>query len=371
MRRLWTTLTCGALLASAFAGGCSSGTGDATADPASQSDAGRDEVEALPVEVATLGRGSISASLNASANLEAECAMQVYARTEGLVRELYVEEGYVVRLGELMLKLEDQDQRNHFLSVQGQLQKARREYQRQQSLFAQQLISEQVFNDATYQIEQLELTLDNARRQLEHTEVRAPIAGRVTARLVNQGARVQPGVHLFNIVDFESLVARIYVPEKELPRLKPGLQARVASQALAGRTFRGRLDRVAPVVDARSGTVKATVAIGAQPGLLPGMYVDVSLITDTHSNVLLVPKRALAYDGEQSFVYRLGQDDRVEKIAVEPVLSDEEFVEPASDTLEPGDRVVVAGQAALKDGARVRVIGEQAPAAAETVGASS
>jgi len=167
---------------------------------------------------------------------------------------------------------------------------------------------------------------------------------------------VQPGAHLFDIVDFNSLVARVYVPEKELGRLRSGLRARVVSQALPGRSFTGQLVRVAPIVDARSGTVKATVAIGWQRGLLPGMYVDVLLITDVHQDALLVPKRALAFDGEVAYVYRIDENDRVERIRIDPLLADQLNVEPAGDVLSAGDSVVTAGQAALKDGALIRTV---------------
>ena len=312
--------------------------------------------EALPVEAASLVHGPIEATLRGSANLEAESSVAVFARSEGLVRELYVEEGARVDKGELLLRLEDDDQKNQVAKVRSQLDEARRIYERQQRLFSQQLISEQAFSEATYEIEQLEITLDDARRQLAHTEIRAPIGGTVTTRQVDQGDRVQPGAHLFDIVDFNSLVARVYVPEKELGRLRSGLRARVVSQALPGRSFTGQLVRVAPIVDARSGTVKATVAIGWQRGLLPGMYVDVLLITDVHQDALLVPKRALAFDGEVAYVYRIDENDRVERIRIDPLLADQLNVEPAGDVLSAGDSVVTAGQAALKDGALIRTV---------------
>ena len=60
------------------------------------------------------------------------------------------------------------------------------------------------------------------------------------------------------------------------------------------------------MVDSRSGTIKVTVAIPAEEGLLPGMYVSVELVTDVHEDALLVPKRALVYDDDQLFVFPHG-----------------------------------------------------------------
>ena len=181
--------------------------------------------------------------------------------------------------------------------------------------------------------------------------------------MVNLGDQVQIGQHVFDIVDFDSLVARIFVPEKHLTDLKRGLSARLTSQATGDRVYRGELQRVAPVVDPRSGTVKVTVDVGGQPGLRPGMYVDVDLVTAVNEQAVLVPKRALVYDNDQMFVFRLGDGDksrRVERVFIEPRLSDKLNIEPAAG-LSAGDRLVIAGQAGLKDGALVKLPGDPDP----------
>ncbi len=126
-----------------------------------------------------------------------------------------------------------------------------------------------------------------------------------------------------------------------------------------------RVERVSPIVDPRSGTVKVTIAVGARPGLRPGLYVDVDLVTATHDEALLVPKRAVVYDADQMFVYRLGDERRVERIFIEPLLAVKLFVEPLVG-LEVGDEIVVAGQAGLKDGALVSLPGDEAPESEDT-----
>lgn len=316
--------------------------------------------EAVPVEVAALERGSIEAVLRYSTNLEAEESVAVYSQAARQVRELLVEEGRVVAKGQLLLRLQDEEQRTVLAKSASQLAKATREYDRQQRLFEGQMISEQAFNNATYELEQLKLAHDEALRELTYTEVRAPISGTVTQRLVSLGDHVMVNQHLFDIVDFGSIVARVYVPEKELPRLKNGQLARLSSAALGEEVYTGRVERLAPIVDPKSGTVKVTVALPHTAGLKPGMFVDVELVTATRADALLVPKRALVYDNDQVFVYRLGSENRVSRVLVRPALEDKEFIEPAPGLggagLDPGDRVVTAGQAGLKEGALVRVL---------------
>jgi membrane fusion protein (multidrug efflux system) len=323
-----------------------------------------DKEEPVPIEVAQLERGGIESVLRFSSNLEAEDEVQVVSQAKRLVRELLVEEGDIVRKDQVLLRLQDDEQRSQLSKVKSQFAKAERDYERQKKLFEQELISDQVFSEAMFEYEQLQISVEDAERELGYTEVRASISGTVTQRLAKVGDQVQIGQHLFDIVDFESMVARIFVPEKHLLQLRSGLVARLSTSSGPGVEFVARVERVSPIVDPKSGTVKVTIAVGAQRGLRPGLYVDVDLVTATHEEALLVPKRAVVYDSDQMFVYRLGEERRVERIYVEPLLADKHFVEPR-EGLEVGDEIVVAGQAGLKHGALVSLPGDEDPDAEE------
>ena len=316
--------------------------------------------EAVPVDVVALGRGTIESALRFSATLEAERDVRVFAEAQRRVVELRVEEGDAVKAGALLIRLQDDEQRSALNKVEVELRQAKREFDRQKSLYDRQLVSEQAYNDAALIYDQAEIATEDARRNLTYTEVRAPFAGIVTERLVNVGDYVTLNQPLFRIVDFDSIVARIYVPEKELPFLATGLDARLTAEAIGGASFVGTVDRISPVVDPGTGTVKVTVATPRQEGLRPGMYVEVELVTAVHTDALLLPKRAVVYDNDQLFVFRLGDERRVERIKVDAVLEDVRNIEPAGSLVE-GDQIVVAGQASLKDGALVRLPGDPDP----------
>lgn len=366
MKSAWCLVLLAVCLAAAGCSGDDAEAREATAvaDGDAQEKDGKDKdgeeqkaPEAVPVEVATLARGPMEAVLRYSTHLEAEEQVEVLAQAARQVRQLLVEEGQRVGKGQVLLRLQDDEQRTTLAKVEGQLAKARREHERQKKLFANQLIPEQTLNESTYELEQLELAHDEARRALSYAEVRAPIAGTVTSRLVGMGDHINVNQHLFDIVDFNSIVARVHVPEKELGRLAAGQTVRVVAPALGGREYAGRIERLAPVVDPQTGTLKVTVDVPSQAGLRPGMYVDVALVTAVHSEALRVPKRALVYDADQVFVFRMKPDGKhVQRLRLVPRLEDRAHVEPAAG-LAAGDRLVVAGQAGLKDGALVRMAG--------------
>jgi membrane fusion protein (multidrug efflux system) len=320
--------------------------------------------EAVPVEVRELSVGPIESVLAFSANLEAESQVKVVAEAARQVTQLLVEEGDRVRRGQVLLRLQDDEQRSALAKVKSQVDKADREYARQQRLFEQELISEEEFTNASYERDQLHISQADAERELSYTEVRAQISGTVTQRMVAIGDQVQIGQELFELIDFESIVARVYVPEKHITELRTGLPAQVSAQAAPGLDYTCSVKRIAPIIDPKSGTVKVTVDVGARKGLRPGMYVDVNLITATHNEAVLIPKRAVVYDNDQMFVYRMKGEDRVERVFIEPRLTDKFNVEPVSG-LDAGDRVVVAGQAGLKEGALVKLTGTEAGASSQ------
>lgn len=315
---------------------------------------------AVPVEVAQVSRGTIESTVRSTAHLEAEAEVRVFSRTSNRVTALFVEEGDVVEKDQVLVRLEDDMQRTQLGKAEARAERARQEFARQQVLYDQNLISEQAFRDTQFELRQLELALEDALRELAYTEVRAPIGGTVSRRLVRYGDLVNVNQHLFDLVDFDSIVARVHVPERHLAEFRPGLPARVTSLALGDQVFAGKVQLIAPVIDARTGLVKVTIGFDDVGPLRPGMFVDVEIVTATRRDALLISKRSVVYDGDQYFVYRMGPDRKVERIALRPRLMDRDFIEPL-DGFTESDWIVIAGQTGLKDGALVRLPGDPEP----------
>lgn len=316
--------------------------------------------QAIPVEVAALSRGPIEATLKSSWYLETEGAVKVLARTSNRLKELLVEEGSEVTKDQVLARLEDHEQRTALAKAENQLEKTRAEFKRVENLFAQKLVSEQAYTDARFELRQLELNAEDARRQLEYTEIRSPIDGTIAKRLINLGELIGNNQHLFDLVTFDSIVAYISVPAKYIPQLRAEQPARISTTVFPDRQFEGYVKRISPVVEPRTGNVKVTIGLRNNKVLLPGIYVEVDIVLTTKPDALLISKRSLVPDGEQFFVYRLKEGRRVERLAVVPLLADKFNLEPANGFAE-GDQIVVAGQTGLKDGALVRLPGDPDP----------
>ena len=325
--------------------------------------------KAVLVELAEVKRGMIESILERSAPLEAEAQVEVSARTSNPAIELLVEEGDKVEKNQVLLRLESDKQKNDFDQAKSQFDKEQIDFDRQESLYKDNLISEQEYRNAQFSLTQRRLAFEEAKRQFEYTEVRAPIKGTITLRDVKVGDQVGSGRKIFDIIDFDSTVAVIHVPEQYLPQLKPDIEARLISNTLGDTVFDGYVKRISPIVEARAGTIKVTVGVKKLGALRPGMWVDVELVLDTKQEALLIPKKSIVYDNDQTFAFKLHNDTngvkRVKRQLVLPENADKVHIEP-TDGFAVGEKVVVAGQSGLKENSRIREVGDPDPATVST-----
>ncbi|NIQ29373.1 MAG: HlyD family efflux transporter periplasmic adaptor subunit, partial [Acidobacteria bacterium] len=159
------------------------------------------------------------------------------------------------------------------------------------------------------------------------------------------------------LADLEPLYADIGVPERHVDRLSVGQQVRLAADSFDLTTM-AAVERIAPLVDVETGTVKVTLAVRGQSRLRPGTFVRAHIVIDTHEDTLVVQRSALVPEGRRWHMFRLNEaGTHVERIEVRRSFEEGERVEifavdPAV-TLNDGDEVVVVGASALSDGARV------------------
>ena len=158
------------------------------------------------------------------------------------------------------------------------------------------------------------------------------------------------------MVKLDDIVARVFVPGRYLPVVAENQAAVVTSEFLPDKSFKGWVKRISPVIDPKSGTFKVTIGVrGDKPSdLPPGLFVSVRVVTDTRANAILIPKRAVVYEGGERYVFTIVNDRAVKK-KLTAGFEDPQNVE-ASSGFEVGTQVIVLGQAGLKDGSLVRSV---------------
>ena len=327
------------------------------------------EDTSVPVEVAKVARRPIAASYSGTASLDAPGEAQVVSKTSGIVLALLTEEGLRVRKGQALARLDNDHQRLQVAQAEAAMRKLQSNYERSQKMVAAKLVSTEANDQIRYDLENARATLNIAQLELSYTTIVAPISGVVAQRMVKQGNLVQLNAPLFRIVDDSRLEAVLNVPERELATMKAGLPVSLLVDAVGGKQFTGKIDRISPVVDAGSGTFRVVCAFSGDGGLKPGMFGRIGIVYDSRTDALTIPRVALLEDEGEPAVYAV-RAGKAARVSLKLGYIDGELAEVRSG-LKEGDEVVTAGKVAIRDGAKVEVIGAQtvadksAPAAAK------
>lgn len=315
----------------------------------------KNEEKKLPVEVVSVKRGTISSSIVTTASLEAHRQVTMVSETQGIVEKLLVDEGNSVKEGQILAELRSLDKQAALQKAQVNVQNAQVVLDRKQRSYDQKLISQAEYDTAKSEMDTAQANLKAAQVDIDHSTIRAPFSGTITERFIEKGQNVNQAQNLFTLVDRTPLRAKIYLPEKEVLELKLNQSVDLSLNSQKDVDFKGEINQINPAVDPRTGTVKVTVEISNAPEQVrPGSFVDVRLVTEQHSNSLLVPKKALLEEAGEQYVYLIANGVAARK-TVQIGFTDDEHAEVLSGVTS-GDTVVVAGQGSLHDGSKTETV---------------
>jgi membrane fusion protein (multidrug efflux system) len=310
------------------------------------------EAPKIPVIATRAERDDMEAFLDASSTLIAEENVDVVSQATGVVVELLAEEGDPIRKDGTLARLAYEELELAERRARAELDKLQADFARAESLDREKLISKEEYQQVRFDFDRAEIDWQQTKLELTRTRISAPISGTVTERMINVGQLVQTNAVVYRVVDFNSLVAPIFVPEKYLGSLRVGQKATIRPRGLdAG--VKGHILRISPIVDSQSGTVKVTVALDERSALRPGMFAGVQVVLDAHSDVVVVPKKSLVFDDEEPHVFVVSEGAAARR-RLTLGYQDAERVEVV-DGLDAGEMVVLVGQSALKDGSQVEI----------------
>lgn len=314
-----------------------------------------EQAAAIPVEVARPARANIDATYSGTAPIEAFAEATVIAKVAGEVREILAEEGDDVKSGQVLARLDGDRLRLSLQQVEANLRKLERDYQRNLDLRDKGLISAGDFEKIQYEMEALRASRDLARLELDYTEIRAPISGVVSERMVKIGNTIEVGTPVFQVTSLEPLVSYLHVPEREYRRILPQQPVSIEVDALRDTSFAATVARVSPVVDPATGTFKITIEVSDPTRRLkPGMFGRIHIVYDRRENVLQIPRSAIVAEEDTSTVYVI-EDGVAHKREIRTGYTNRGRIEVV-EGLEGGETIVVLGQTNLREGSTVTVI---------------
>ncbi len=329
----------------------------------------------LTVSTTTPQSQNLAQRLSANGSLAAWQEAIVGAEAQGLkITEVRVNVGDRVQRGDVLAILQSDTLRAELAQAEGTLaeatasaQEAKAQSERARSLQQQGFYSSAQLSQALAADASAQARVQSARAlvqlqtvRLAQTEVRAPDAGVISARLATVGSVVGAGTELFRLIRQGRIEWRAEVTAADLSQIRVGAPVQIT--AASGQALQGKVRMVAPSVDAQTRNALVYVdVIGAPRAALPGMYARGEIVLG-QSTALTVPQAAVVVRDGFSYVYAVGADNKVSQLKVQTGRLSGDRMEVLGG-LKPDMQVVVSGGAFLNHGDTVRVVNAAAPVA--------
>ncbi len=288
----------------------------------------------------------------------------------GLVTKIFFQPGQTVKAGDPLVQLNDAPDRGDLANYQAQAKLAVITLARSKQLVKRQFTPQETVDQNQSQLEQANAEIQKTQAIIAQKLIRAPFAGRLGVRQIDLGQYLNAGAAIVTLTDLSMLYVNFTLPSQQRPEISVGQRVNVTSDAYPGRLFSAKITTIEPQIspDTRTMQVQATMA-NPDDALLPGMFVNAAVVLPPQPDMVVLPETAVEYTlyGDSVYVIRQAGKDAdghpILKAVRTPVKTGTRWGDKVAilDGLEPGMRVVAAGQVKLQNGVQVAVTGAPPP----------
>src|SRR6516165_10500859 len=288
----------------------------------------------------------------------------------GRVTKIFFEPGSSVKTGDPLVQLNDAPERGDLASYQAQARWAQTTLQRSSELAQHQYEARETVDQKQSQLDQARAGIVKTEALIEQKLIRAPFSGQLGMRQIEVGQYLTQGAPIVTLTDLSMLYVNFTLPSQMRSQISVGQKVNVTADAYLGRNFEAEITTIEPQVsaDTRTMMVQATMR-NPENALLPGMFVNAAVILPAQPDMVVLPETAVDYTlyGDSVYVIREdgadGQGKPILKAVRTPVKTGARWDGKVAivNGLQPGLRVVAAGQIKLQDGVQVAITGSSAP----------
>ena len=338
---------------------------------------------AVPVSVAVVEQRDVTLWDEFSGRLEAVERVDVRPRVAGAIKAVHFREGALVKEGDLLVTIdpdpyaaEVERAKAQVLAAEARLTYAQKEQERARRLLqansgaiSESNVDQRVgaYREAEGNLRAAQAALQTAQLNLDYTQVRAPVAGRVGKLEVTTGNLVAAGPSapvLTSLVSVDPIYASFNADEEVVARALRALGANAHNQVdripvrmntatTNGTTYEGHLQLIDNQVDAKSGTVRVRAVFGNADGsLIPGQFARLRMGQPKTEPALVVNERAIGTDQNKKYVMVVGDDNKTayREVTLGVFVDGLRMV---TNGLNAGERIVVNGLQRVRPGALV------------------
>lgn len=315
--------------------------------------------ERIPVELRQVKTQTVADPVYLSGLVSNEKEARLSFKTGGVIQRIYVDEGDRVAAGQLLATLDLTEIGAQVSQSRQGVDKARRDWERAKNLYADSVATKEQVQNASTAYEVAKENQRIADFNQKFSEIRAPHAGRIVRKLMNEGELAGSGTPLF-FMDGQgdaAWVLRAGVPDRDWARIAEGDKAEVVFDAWPDETFTGVVSNKAIAADPKSGSFE--IEIKLQPKgktLASGLFAKAKLIPNALGQVKCVPIEALQEgNGKDAFVFITKDNQTVQKQAIRIAFINKDCV-AVSQGLENVNEVITSGSPFLTERSLIKVI---------------
>lgn len=318
----------------------------------------------LPVQVFEIVEGEHFTTKTYPTILKSIEKVNVIARVKGILQEKYFNEGDFVKKGTLLYKIEQDTYLANLNMKKAEYTKAKKDYDRAKSLIASKSISEQSFDDYTYQYETSKAALDQAQIEFNYTKVVSPIDGIVGIKRNDLGDLVGSDASnsiLVTVTNTNPIHAEFSLPKDDMNNYLVQIKSKNIKVNLIvnGKTYEGIIDFISPDIDTTTDTLLLRAKFENKDNdLIVGNFSTIQLANISLGKVNIIPENALSRTATGAFVYVIDENSVAKVRLVEiGVLVKEGII--IKSGLKAGDRVAVSNLAKLRPDTKVHILNKK------------
>lgn len=297
------------------------------------------------------------------------------AQNAGTVSNVFVQNGQIVKKGDLLVELDSSVERASLKASQAQLPALRQTYQRYANLLASNAVSRQEVDNAKSAYDAQVANIESLKAAIERRQIVAPFDGKAGIVKVNVGQYVNVGTEIVRVEDTSSMKIDFSISQNELDKLHLNQRVTATTDARQGETFSARITAIEPAINSSTGLVDIQATFEPEDGrkLLSGMFSRLRIALPTETNQIVVPQVAVSYNmyGEISYLLEpLSEEDKA-KLADNPKLDslyrakqitvftkDRQgiYSQLQGDEVKVGDKIITGGQQGIGNGSLVEWI---------------
>ncbi|HET6724957.1 MAG TPA: efflux RND transporter periplasmic adaptor subunit [Gammaproteobacteria bacterium] len=310
-------------------------------------------------------------TLSAIGSLRAVQGVDVTTEIGGLVQKIDFKSGDHVKAGDLLVQLRIVADKAALQGLEAAEKLAELNYQRDQTLIKKHAISASQLQQDRSKLASAKAAVAQQKADIEKKTINAPFSGELGVRQVDLGQYVSPGTKVVTLQSLHPLYVEFSLPQGDINKVRNGQKVVVTVDAYPGVKFVGEVNAIEPKVNraTRNFNVQATVP-NKDERLRPGMFANVDVLLPEKPQYVTLPRTAVSYNpfGDYVFIVQPAKDKQGKPVVGKdgkPVLEVQQHVVRTGPTrgdqvailkgVEPGQKVVVAGQLKLRDGARVNI----------------